>query len=171
VKIRELHYSFHRWSLAITAACAVIAFLNFSAPALAAKPFLEKMDLFEEMTDGFVSYCIPGIVVTSKGSVLAYCEARKYTVADRGEIEIHMRRSTDAGLTWSPPKQIAHLGPRLARNPHLPDKKKKKNMGGPDEQTVNNPVLWRKFDKITFGNYKTIRLTIKEELDIDKERG
>jgi sialidase-1 len=140
VKIRELHYSFHRWSLAVTATWAVIAFLNFSATALAAEPFLEKMDLFEEMTDGFVLYRIPGIVVTSKGSVLAYCEARKYTVADRGEIEIHMRRSTDAGLTWSPPKQIAHLGPRLARNPHMSPKKKKKDMGGPDEQTVNNPV-------------------------------
>lgn len=140
MKIRALHYSSHRWSLAVTAACAVVAFLNFSATALAAKPFLEKMDLFEEMTDGFVLYRIPGIVVTSKGSILAYCEARKYTVADRGEIEIHMRRSTDAGITWSPPKQIAHLGPRLARNPHMPAKKKKKNMGGPDEQTVNNPV-------------------------------
>ncbi|MHC4560083.1 MAG: sialidase family protein [Planctomycetota bacterium] len=140
MKIRELRCSFHRWSLAITAACAVMAFLNFSATAPAADPFLERMDLFEEMTDGFVLYRIPGVVVTSKGTVLAYCEARKNTVADRGEIEIHMRRSTDTGLTWSPPKQIAHLGPRLARNPYLPDKKKKKNMGGPNEQTVNNPV-------------------------------
>jgi sialidase-1 len=118
----------------------VIAFLNFSATALA-KPFLEKIDLFEEKTNGFVQYRIPGIVVTSKGSILAYCEARKYTVADRGEIEIHMRRSTDAGRTWSPPKQIAHMGPRLPRNPHMSaKKKKKKNMGGPNEQTVNNPV-------------------------------
>ena len=36
-------------------------------------------------------------------------------LADRGEIEIHLRRSTDKGRTWSPPIQIAHLGPRLAR--------------------------------------------------------
>ena len=118
----------------------MLAFLNFSATAFAADPFLEKIDLFEEMTDGFVLYRIPGIVVTSKGSVLAYCEARKYSGADRGEIEIHMRRSTDTGLTWSQPKQIAHIGPRLARNPHMSGKKKKRNMGGPNEQTVNNPV-------------------------------
>ena len=71
MKIRALHYSFHRWSLAITAAYTVIVFLSFCTTALAAKPFLEKMDLFEEMTDGFVLYRIPGIVVTSKGSVLA----------------------------------------------------------------------------------------------------
>jgi hypothetical protein len=78
VKIRELHYSFHRWSLAITAVCAVIVFLSLCTTTLSAKPLLEKMDLFEEMTDGFVLYRIPGIVVTSKGSVLAYCEARKH---------------------------------------------------------------------------------------------
>ncbi|MBM4094055.1 MAG: exo-alpha-sialidase, partial [Planctomycetes bacterium] len=107
---------------------------------LAAEPLLEKMNLFTEGTDGFRLYRIPGIVVTAKGTVLAYCEARKFTVADRGEIEIHLRRSTDGGRTWSPAKQVAHLGPRLPRNPHMPELKKKKDMGGPDEQTVNNPV-------------------------------
>jgi hypothetical protein len=45
---------------------------------------LEKATLFEEKTDGFVLYRIPGVVVTARGTVLAYCEARKFTVADRG---------------------------------------------------------------------------------------
>jgi sialidase-1 len=112
-----------------------------SLPVRAAtEPLFEKTDLFEEGKDGFTLYRIPGIVVTAKGTVLAYCEARKFTEADRGEIEIHMRRSTDGGHTWSPAKQVAHLGPRLPRNPHLPNSKLKKDMGGPDEQTVNNPV-------------------------------
>jgi sialidase-1 len=96
--------------------------------------------LFQEDTDGFKLYRIPGIVVTPRGTVLAYCEARKFTEADRGEIEIHLRRSEDGGETWSPALQVAHHGPRLPRNPHMSEKKKKKNMGGPDEQTVNNPV-------------------------------
>ena len=107
---------------------------------LSAEPFLQKTNLFEEEKDGFCSYRIPGIIVTAKGSVLAYCEARKYSSADRGEIEIHLRRSIDGGRTWSPPKQVAHLGLRLPRNPHMPEDKKKKDMGGPNEQTVNNPV-------------------------------
>ena len=107
----------------------------------AAKPFLEKITLFEEGKDGFCAYRIPGIIVTAKGSVLAYCEARKFTSADRGEIEIHLRRSTDGGRTWNPPQQIAHLGPRLPRNPHMPDAKRKKDIGGPEQQTVNNPML------------------------------
>jgi N-sulfoglucosamine sulfohydrolase len=96
--------------------------------------------LFEENTDGFKLYRIPGVVVTSNGTILAYCEARKYTDADRGEIEIHLRRSTDGGVTWSKANQVAHHGTRSARNPYMSDKKKSKNMGGPDEQTVNNPV-------------------------------
>jgi sialidase-1 len=120
---------------------AVLALLFFAALALpAAEPFLQKTNLFMEETDGFRLYRIPGIVVTAKGSVLAYCEARKFTVADRGEIEIHLRRSTDGGRTWSLAKQVAHLGPRLPCNPHMPEDKKKKDMGGPNGQTVNNPV-------------------------------
>lgn len=115
-----------------------LCLLSF-APVATADEFTETV-LFEEDTGGFKLYRIPGMVVTSNGTVLAYCEARKFTEADRGEIEIHLRRSTDGGQTWSPAVQVAHLGERLPRNPHMPEKKKSKNMGGPDEQTVNNPV-------------------------------
>jgi len=118
-----------------------LLFLLLPWTAALGAPLLAKIDLFEEKQAGFVSYRIPGIVVTVQGTVLAYAEARKFTSADRGEIEIHLRRSTDGGRTFSPQQQIAHLGPRLSRNPHMPDDKKKKDMGGPDEQTVNNPML------------------------------
>ncbi|TWU30713.1 sialidase family protein [Novipirellula artificiosorum] len=114
-----------------------IAFTDYCASA---EPSIERVTLFEEGRDGFTLYRIPGIVVTSRGSVLAYCEARKFSTADRGEIEIHLRRSTDCGRTWSPPQQVAHLGERLPRNPHLPPGKQAKDFGGPEEQTVNNPV-------------------------------
>lgn len=118
-------------------------FLLFLLTALqlaGAEPLLEKTVLFTERSDGFTLYRIPGIVVTAKGSVLAYCEARKFSDADRGEIEIHLRHSADGGRTFSVAKQVAHLGPRLPRNPHMSSKKEQKDMGGPDEQTVNNPV-------------------------------
>jgi sialidase-1 len=105
-------------------------------PAAAAAPLLEKINLFEEKTAGFVSYRIPGLIVTARGSVLAYCEARKNSGADWGEIEIHLRRSTDGGRTFSPARQIAHLGPRLPRHPVALAHKS----GGPADQTVNNPV-------------------------------
>ncbi len=119
---------------------AFIAWIMACSAVRPAEPFLEKTVLFEENTDGFKLYRIPGIIVTAKGTVLAYCEARKFSEADRGEIEIHLRRSTDGGKSWSPAKQVAHLGSRLPRNPHMTSKKEKKDMGGPNEQTVNNPV-------------------------------
>lgn len=120
----------------LTALLAIVA-----APAtLLPAPMLERVDLFEEHTRGIVSYRIPGMVVTAKGTVLVYCEARKHSGADWGEIEVHLRRSTDGGRTFEAPRQIAHLGPRLPRNPVLYEKGEPKNVGGRDEQTVNNPV-------------------------------
>jgi sialidase-1 len=118
----------------------LILALAFVPAASAAAPFLEKINLFAENTDGFVSYRIPGIVVTAKGTVLAYCEARKFSGLDWGEIEVHLRRSTDGGRTFGPARQVAHLGPRLPRNPVILVPAQKKKVGGPDEQTVNNPV-------------------------------
>jgi hypothetical protein len=73
------------------------------------------------------------MVVTAKGTVLAYCEARRNNSSDWGEIEVHLRRSTDGGRTWDAPRQIAHRGPRMEGNP-------RKKQDGAREQTVNNPV-------------------------------
>ncbi len=56
---------------------------------------------------------------------------RKNSSADWGEIEIHLRRSTDGGRSWSDAQHIAHLGHRLEGNPHK---------AASSEQTVNNPV-------------------------------
>lgn len=99
-----------------------------------ATPHPEKSDVFPAGFKGIARYRIPGIVVTAKGTVLAYCEARKNDSKDWGEIEVHMRRSIDGGKTWQEPAYIAHKGVRLEGNPH------KKDDAGAGEQTVNNPV-------------------------------
>ena len=123
-------------------AFAVVAALPAGLPAAEAAGAVEDPTiLFRQGDGGFHTYRIPGVVVTARGSVLAWCEARKFTAADRGEIEIHLRRSIDGGRSWDNARQVAHLGPRLARNPHMPERKKLKNMGGPDEQTVNNAIV------------------------------
>ena len=124
----------------LTAGLLLMCLMALADRGVRAEPSIERVTLFEEGRDGFTLYRIPGIVVTSRGSVLAYCEARKFSAADRGEIEIHLRRSTDGGRSWSSPQQVAHLGERLPRNPHLPPGKQAKDFGGPEEQTVNNPV-------------------------------
>jgi sialidase-1 len=106
---------------------------SLSIAAIHAAPMLEKSEVFPPGLNGIARYRIPGIVVTTKGTVLAYSEARRNNSSDWGEIEIHLRRSTDGGKTWEPSKQIAHTGTRLEGNPRRAE-------GGEKEQTVNNPV-------------------------------
>lgn len=99
-----------------------------------AQPRLEMTELFEAGQDGYKIFRIPGVVVTAKGTVLAYCEARK-TGSDWGEIDILLRRSTDGGKTWSAPARVAEMPADAQRNPVAPKKV-------PAERgiTLNNPV-------------------------------
>jgi sialidase-1 len=90
--------------------------------------------VFRSGENGIKRYRIPGIITTSNGTLIAYCEARRNSSADWGEIEVHMSRSTDNGLTWSQPEFVAHHGDRMEGNPT------KKTEDGRSEQTVNNPV-------------------------------
>lgn len=100
----------------------------------AAEPRLETFPVFPAGMNGVTLYRIPGMVVTPKGTVLAYVEARRNTKADWGEIEVHLRRSIDGGKNWLAPQNIAHRGERIEGNP-------RKASGGEKEQTVNNPVM------------------------------
>lgn len=96
-------------------------------------PYLEKTAVFPPGFNGIARYRIPGIVVSTKGTVLAYCEARKYSGSDWGEIEVHLRRSIDGGKSWLPSRHIAHNAERIEGNPG-------KMRGGGHDQSVNNPV-------------------------------
>jgi sialidase-1 len=118
------------------AALPSAAAIPMATAALAAEPFMEKADLFEAGKDDYALYRIPGIVVTAKDAVLAYCEARKDTKGDWGQIDVMLRRSTDGGKTWEPRRHIAHLGERIPKNPAALAQK----LASPDDQTTNNPV-------------------------------
>lgn len=113
--------------------CCLAHFFLLCPLALGAEPSPEWVEVFTAGMDDIKLYRIPGVVVTPKGTVLAYCEARRNGGSDWGEIEVRMRRSTDRGKTWGPAAHVAHKGPRIEGNP-------KKKTGGEREQTVNNPV-------------------------------
>ncbi|QDT79005.1 Sialidase precursor [Gimesia maris] len=66
---------------------------------------LPKTVLFEARDGLYHHYRIPGIITTSQGTLLAYCEARK-AAGDWANIDILMRRSTDGGKTWLAPQTI-----------------------------------------------------------------
>lgn len=67
--------------------------------------------------DGYVTYRIPAITKTKKGTLLAFCEARKYTGNDSDQIDLLVRRSTDNGNTFSPPQLIATQEDWVCGNP------------------------------------------------------
>src|SRR5689334_20471702 len=97
---------------------AILLILIGAAVVHAREPV--KVDLFQADTGGYQTYRIPGSVVTKKGTVLAYCEARKSAKSDWGEIDVIMRRSTDGGVSFDAPRKM------------VVDQK--------DGVTVNNPV-------------------------------
>src|SRR2546423_1353732 len=104
--------------------------------ANAATPVMGKTDLFEAGVGGYALYRIPGIVVSAKGTIIAYCEARK-SGADWGQIDIWMRRSLDGGKTWEAPRALVKLEGGFERNPVAVEKK----LGKDGEITTNNPVM------------------------------
>jgi sialidase-1 len=106
--------------------------------AAAAEPLLEKIHLFEAGADGYALYRIPGLIVTAKGTVLAYCEARRTGKSDWDTIDIMLRRSTDDGRTWSPRQKIADVPGPKPKNPVALAQK----LANPDDVTYNNPVAF-----------------------------
>jgi sialidase-1 len=115
---------------------AALAPLRAAEP-LVKKPLLEKIDVFQAKTGGYMLYRIPGIIVTAKGAVLASCEARKSASGDWGTIDILLRRSTDGGRTWGEPYRLADVPGPKQKNPAALKQKLATN----DEVTYNNCTL------------------------------
>lgn len=61
---------------------------------------LQQQDLWVAGSDGFHTYRIPALTVTTAGTVLAFCEGRRFGRGDSGEIHLLLRRSHDDGKTW-----------------------------------------------------------------------
>jgi len=113
-------------------ACVLAGIIDASAAA----PFIEKVDLFEAQKDGYALYRIPGIVTTKRGTVLAYCEARKSDRGDWGTIDLLLRRSTDGGKTWGARTNFVAVSGPKEKNPVALAQK----LATPGEVTYNNPV-------------------------------
>jgi len=62
---------------------------------------VEQTTVYRSGEDGYHTYRIPAMAVTTKGTILAFCEGRKNRRNDWGDVDIVLKRSTDDGKTWS----------------------------------------------------------------------
>ena len=85
---------------ALAALVAAAAPAAGKAPAAPADEPVET-DVYVSGQGGYHTYRIPALLVTTKGTLLAFCEGRKTSRSDHGDIDLMLRRSTDGGATWS----------------------------------------------------------------------
>jgi len=71
------------------------------------QPLFEQTEVFVSGQEGYHTYRIPSLIVTKKGTLLAFAEGRKNSRSDTGDIDIVLRRSLDNGRTWLPMQLVA----------------------------------------------------------------
>lgn len=93
-------------SLALLAALFLVGVGRDPRPSVAAVPqpasTVEQTDVYISGQEGYHTYRIPSVIVTKAGTVLAFCEGRKRSSSDTGDIDLVLRRSTDGGRTFLP---------------------------------------------------------------------
>lgn len=78
---------------------------------------IEQLELFRGGEGGYHTYRIPALIATRKGTLLAFCEGRKGSASDSGNIDLLLRRSVDNGRTWTPAQVVADFGDDTIGNP------------------------------------------------------
>jgi len=73
--------------------------------------------LFVSGRDGYHTYRIPALAVTTNGTVLTFAEGREKSAGDAGKIDLLVRRSVDNGATWSAQQVVWADGGNTCGNP------------------------------------------------------
>lgn len=73
--------------------------------------------VFVSGQEGYHTYRIPSLLVTKMGTLLAFCEGRKNSRSDTGDIDLVLKRSTDGGKTWGPMQVVWDDAKNTCGNP------------------------------------------------------
>lgn len=83
------------------AKCLLACVTMFMIPmALLKAEEIEQVAVFERGEGGYHTFRIPSVIRTDGGSLLAFCEGRRESAGDAGDIDLLMKRSSDGGKTW-----------------------------------------------------------------------
>lgn len=88
-----------------------------SASAAPGSGFIDQVTVFKRGDEGYHTFRIPAVIVTARGSVLAFAEGRKNAGADTGDIDLLLKRSTDGGRTWGDAAIVWDDGANTCGNP------------------------------------------------------
>ncbi len=78
---------------------------------------LEQTTVFQSGQEGSHTFRIPSLLVTPKGTVLAFCEGRKMGGGDAGDIDLVLKRSLDGGTNWGKLELVWDDGANTCGNP------------------------------------------------------
>jgi sialidase-1 len=84
----------------------ILTFTLYLLFSISLSSFIDAEDiaqttLWRSGEEGYHTYRIPALTVTTKGTLLAFCEGRNLGRGDSGDIDLLVKRSTDGGRTWS----------------------------------------------------------------------
>ena len=57
--------------------------------------------VFTSGQEGYHTFRIPAAIVTPSGTLLAFCEGRRGSMSDTGDIDLVLKRSDDGGQSWN----------------------------------------------------------------------
>lgn len=92
-----------------------LCILLLAITATAAEP--SSMEVYRAGEGGYHTYRIPALIVSTKGTLLAFCEGRRNSASDTGDIDMLLRRSLDHGKTWQPVQLLADFNEDTIGNP------------------------------------------------------
>ncbi|HPO09777.1 MAG TPA: sialidase family protein [bacterium] len=126
--------------------CLLFSMLLAISASTMADPAIRLIKLFESGKDGYHTYRIPALAVTEKGTLLAFCEGRKGSRSDSGDIDLLMRRSLDNGNTWETVQVIVDDDGNTCGNPcPIVDRRTgtivlllTKNLGAINQEQISN---------------------------------
>ncbi len=79
--------------------------------------YYQQKNLFVSGTDGYHTYRIPALVRSNDGTILAFCEGRKFGGGDAGHIDLLLKRSFDDGDTWTDHQVVVYGNGDTSGNP------------------------------------------------------
>jgi sialidase-1 len=95
----------------------VISALVISSAPMKDKKSMNQTDLYISGSEGYHTYRIPALLLSKKGTLLAFCEGRKTGRSDTGDIDMLVRRSEDGGKSWDKQQVIWDDAANVCGNP------------------------------------------------------